>query len=305
MQEIGETELELEEELQDMLRASGAPAAVLSPSQMADIDSVVGRLERLRGRQQRAGWGQSDSRWDMPFIGAWDVIYATEQASYATSGAQGRLVSAREWIYGPGEGGAATECVYATASGLPSGSLLITRASAVTKLPDSLLRLDVAPAARAYALTYSSREARRLQQADGSWATVTRDVNRANAPAAGVLLANDASLKQCWPRGGVRRTTYLSDTIWIERVHAGGASGAAAASKGGGGSGSVTVLRRTEAEALAPPQNGGAAADGFDAKRFGPSGRREWMFDSGNNDAEAATQYGRMRMRTNDDISRS
>ena len=305
--DLGEAELQLEEELQEMLRTSGAPASV-SPLQAAAIDGVIRRLEQMRGRAQRAGWGQSDSRWDMPFIGAWDVIYTTEQANYAPAGAHDRLVTAREWIYGPGEGGGATECVYATSSGLKSGSLLIARTSAVTKLPDEMLRLDVAPAARAYALTYSTREARRLQQADGSWATVEREVQR-ETPAAGALLASDAQMRQCSPRGGVRRTTYLSDTVWIERTSTDAAPAAAATGSGGGvsggGGGSVTVLRRTEAEALAPPQNGGVSADGFDAKRFGPSGRREWMLDSGYNAAEAATQYGRMRMRADDDISRS
>ena len=115
-------------------------------------------------------------------------------------------------------------------------------------------------------------------------------------PTAGALVAVDATLRLCSPRGGVRRTTYLSDTIWIERTSAAVASD---------GRGEVTVLRRTEAEALAPPQNGGAGPDGFDAKRFGPSGRRMWMFDTGYSDTEAAAQYGRMRMRTDDDISKS
>ena len=56
-----------------------------------------------------------------------------------------------------------------------------------------------------------------------------------------VLVAVDPKLRLCSPRGGVRRTTYLSDTIWIERTSAG------ASDEGG----EVTVLRRSEAEALA------------------------------------------------------
>ena len=108
-------------------------------------------------------------------------------------------------------------------------------------------------------------------------------------------MAVDPKLRLCSPRGGVRRTTYLSDTIWIERTSAG------ASDEGG----EVTVLRRSEAEALAPPQNGGTGPDGFDAARFGPSGRKLWMFDSGYSEADAAAKYGRMRMRADDDISGS
>ena len=68
----------------------------------------------------------------------------------------------------------------------------------------------------------------------------------------------------------------------------------------------VSVLRRTEAEALRP-QNGVASGspDGFDALRFGPSGRRVWMMDTGYSDKDAALERARARMRSAAEISAS
>ena len=59
LQLLGETELRLEEQLQELLASWGAPAARLSTTQTDAVDAVVTQLEGLRGRQQRAGWGQT------------------------------------------------------------------------------------------------------------------------------------------------------------------------------------------------------------------------------------------------------
>ena len=63
------------------------------------------------------------------------------------------------------------------------------------------------------------------------------------------------------------------------------------------------MAERAEEEALRP-QNGDGP-DGFDAKRFGPSGRRIWMFDTGVDDREAAYQRGKQRVRADAEISAS
>ena len=91
----------------------------------------------------------------------------------------------------------------------------------------------------------------------------------------------------CAPSAGLLQTTYLSDVLWVVRS----ASGAA------------TVLRRTEAEAMMP-QNGDGP-DGFDAARFGPSGRRLWMFDTGYDDKAEANQRARRRVRSDLEVSSS
>lgn len=160
LQLLGETELRLEEQLQELLAFWGAPAARLSSTQTDAVDAVVRQLERLRGRQQRAGWGQSDNRNDLPMIGAWDVLYASDQADYAPDLGGPRLRSARHWLYGPGAGGFGSQCVYAARESSPAeGDLVIVRSGNVTKLDGPQLRLDLTGSgSRAYVLTYVTRE---------------------------------------------------------------------------------------------------------------------------------------------------
>ena len=65
----------------------------------------------------------------------------------------------------------------------------------------------------------------------------------------------------------------------------------------------MTVLKRTEAEALRPLN--GDSFDGFDAARFGPSGRRAWMLDTGVDESRRNYERQRQRMRSSDEISAS
>ena len=169
-QEVGALELKLEAELQEMLDSWGTPGSLLSAAQTEAVDAVVRALEKLRGRQQRAGWGQSDMRYDLPMIGAWDVLYSSAPDYAAADRDAPRLVSARQWVYGPGSGGLAAECVYAARASSPAaGDLLLVRAGNVTKLDGPRLRLDLAPSSRAYSLSYVRLESSRLQAANGSW----------------------------------------------------------------------------------------------------------------------------------------
>ena len=99
----------------------------------AILSCARARAVHTGGRQQRAGWGQSDAPFDLPYIGAWDVLYAAGPARYdgalleprprrevaeappssARTGGATALLAARQWVYGPGEGGVAAECEYA------------------------------------------------------------------------------------------------------------------------------------------------------------------------------------------------
>ena len=92
--------------------------------------------------------------------------------------------------------------------------------------------------------------------------------------------------RTCAPATGQLRTTYLSDLLWITRSY---------------GAGGVTVLRRVEAEAMRP-QMSDDSPDGFDAARFGPSGRRLWMqldADRGMSGSREAYERGRQQLRSN------
>ena len=251
-------DMDLEEQLYELLTEP-----LSSPT--AKVDAILTQLESNRGRQQRAGYGQSAERYDLPYIGAWSLLYASDPTGYVGGGPQRlELVSARQWIYGPGSGGAAAECVYALPGGPVAGSLLVTRMGNVTKLPQAALRLEFEELSRGYQLSYTMSETRRLT-------TKPRVM-----PAVGALLSEGPQRVVCAPSAGLAQTTlqttYLSDVLWILR----------------GASGSATVLKRTEAEAL-QPQNGDGP-DGFDARRFGPSGRRMWMFDTGYDRGTAAVR---------------
>jgi len=90
-----------------------------------------------------------------------------------------------------------------------------------------------------------------VQAYNGSRPTTRVTEQRRETPAVGQRIGT-APLRLCAPAGGLRRTTFLSDTMWMVRASDGGASGGGGGGRGGGG---LTVLRRSEAEAL-QPQNG-------------------------------------------------
>ena len=140
-----------------------------------------------------------------------------------------------------------------------------------------------------YQLTYARSETREIQQADGQWRRFV-STTVSSTPAVGALLfeAPAPPRGMCAPSEGLLTTTYLSDVLWITRST---------------DSGAATVLRRTEAEAMRP-QNG-EGPDGFDAKRFGPSGRRMWMFDTGYSEREEGNERAWRRVRADAEISSS
>eukprot|EP00322_Chrysochromulina_rotalis_P030724 CAMPEP_0115877636 /NCGR_PEP_ID=MMETSP0287-20121206/26331_1 /TAXON_ID=412157 /ORGANISM="Chrysochromulina rotalis, Strain UIO044" /LENGTH=135 /DNA_ID=CAMNT_0003333169 /DNA_START=32 /DNA_END=439 /DNA_ORIENTATION=- len=131
----------------------------------------------------------------------------------------------------------------------------------------------------------------RTQQADGSWVSIeSKQHTTAPVVSATVPPSSMPTRGLCSPATGRAHTTYLSDALWIVRP-----------SEGIQGAGIPMVLRRTEAEALVP-QNGNGP-DGFDARRFGPSGRRLWMMDTGVDESALNIERARRRMRAADEIS--
>ena len=281
---VNAQELELEAELEGVLNALDTPRAVLTPAQASGVEAILARLEVTRGRQQRYGWGQSSDANDLPYYGAWNIVFATEQASFGTQRDGLILRSAREWVYGKGAGGVAAECVYADPSDSTTG-LLVTRMGDVTKREETAVQLDLGPP-RVYRLSYTANETWSSQGSDGRWRDVTR-TKPSEIPS--VSAAPETAPKLgCAPSAGSLQTTYLSDAWWIVRTKA---------------SGAATVLKRTQAEALKPENGDGP--DGFDARRFGPGGRKLYMFDTGFNDREEAYQKGKVRVRADLDLSRS
>ena len=281
---IAQNEIEFEAQLIEYVMMSASGPSV-GPQQRQKIESVVQQLEEYRGRQQRAGWGQSDSAWDLPFIGAWDVIYPRGEASEELGGELG-LVSRRQWIYGPGPGGLAAECIYRSLTGPAGGSLLLTRMGGVTKLDGALVRLEFASTSSWYSLGYSARPS----LISGKPPTVDSEPSVVGRLPTEELPADTRRRLCIGEKGseGSRRTTYLSDELWVTRDE---------------GDGAITVLKRTSAEAM-QPQNG-EGPDGFDARRFGPSGRKMYMFDSGSSDSMANLERARARMRSSVEISGS
>lgn len=283
--ETCDKELQLEAALEAALAPSPATTSV------ATLAPLVTSLEASRGRQQRAGWGQSDFAWDLPFTGAWDVLFSSD-AIEQTSREYAQLESSRQWVYGPGDGGVGIECIVTS----QVGRILVTHSGSLIKQAGDALEVTLG-SSRTFQLKYTTRTEKSLQQADGSWATVVVEEPSAIPTVLPLQPSGGESARRlCSPRSGLSRTTYLSDTLWIVRSETAGPRRP----------GAFTILRRTEAEALRPDMNAAESPDGFDARRFGPSGRRMWMLDATSSDeSQLGYERARQRMRTADDISRS
>ena len=151
------------------------------------------------------------------------------------------LVSARQYIWGPAEGGITTECVVRTArvGTAEASEVVLTRTGSVANLPGAEVRLDLSSPMAAYRVSSAGG-------AGGAGAGAAAAGAAAAAPALGAAVPLGTLGVRTSPAGGgpVRRTTYLSERLWITRsgcVDCGDAS-------------ELAVLRRTEAElAIRPP----------------------------------------------------
>ena len=206
----------LEARLVQALESGGVAGTQLSRGQLASAESTVHALEAVGGSQFAAAGGEG--AWELPFVGGWDVLYEEVGTVVGASGLSDfTLVSARIYIWGPAE--ISTECVLRTTRGT---EVLLTRTGSVTNLPRTEVRLDLSSPMAAYR------------------------VSSAAAPTLGPAVALDTLGLRASPAGGgpVRRTTYLSERLWITRsecIDCGDTS-------------ELAVLRRTEAElAIRPP----------------------------------------------------
>jgi len=214
-----------EERLIALLSKGGVAGAKLRPVDVNEVDRLVAELATDGGSSRLAAEGIGS--WGS-WIGAWDVLYTQPGFTGGpVNPSNARLVSARQFVYGPvdtkadlqgigRDGSTSTECVYAPGDGSPS--VLLARSGSFTKLPAYDFRLEFTAPPRAYRLP-----------ADGA------------APSSPVPLASprDALGSFELPGGAsLREITYLSEQLWISRS---------------GDDGSVVVLGRSEATPLMPP----------------------------------------------------
>ena len=252
--------------------------ALSTPAQASGVEALLARLEVTRGRQP--GWMQRRANDLRDYYGAWNIVFAG--------------AASERWNAAPSHPEISKELSTARvrAASLPvrvRGSirrgLLVTRMGDVTKREETAVQLDLGPP-RVYRLSYTANETWSSQGSDGRWRDVTR-TKPSEIPS--VSAAPETAPKLgCAPSAGSLQTTYLSDAWWIVRTKA---------------SGAATVLKRTQAEALKPENGDGP--DGFDARRFGPGGRKLYMFDTGFNDKGGGVQKGKVRVRADLDLSRS
>ena len=223
----------LEDLLVQKLRADGGAAGtLLSPTDDDTVTSLVSQLERQGGSQLEPAEGIGS--WGS-WIGSWEIIYAEPSregspivSSKVDTGRPLRLVSAREFVYGPpnaaedlqgaaSNGGASIECLFAQDGGSSAGTqLVVSRSGSFTKLSALSYRRDFGGAA-----------VRVLPSSTG------------NAGANAASVATYALAAPIEPVGGIMlgEFTYLSERLWISK------------SEGG----ARTVLLRSDAAPLAPP----------------------------------------------------
>ena len=211
-----------EERLIALLSKGGVAGAKLRPVDVNEVERLVAELAADGGSSRLAAEGIGS--WGS-WIGAWDVLYTQPGFTGGpVNPSNARLVSARQFVYGPvdtkadlqgigRDGSTSTECVYAPGDGSPS--VLLARSGSFTKLPAYDFRLEFAAPPRAYRLP-----------ADGA------------APSS-LASPRDALGSFELPGGAsLREITYLSEQLWISRS---------------GDDGSVVVLGRSEATPLMPP----------------------------------------------------
>jgi len=182
-------ELDFVEQVTEVGPASAAP--------------LIPLLEQREGSQLAAA-GQK-GRWVLPWVGGWDRIYCSnmdstwlggpKDSSFSARGDRFVQTSARNFVYGPGEGGITIEYLHETERG--GNKLLLTRPGAVTNLGDNTFRVDFGAPLEEFEVGVDSRTGNdKLTTGE----QLTGGVERASSSASLFL-----------------RTTYLSERLWIVR----------------------------------------------------------------------------------------
>lgn len=191
--------------------------------------NLVERLEANGGVQLPAAAG--NGRWVIPWVGGWERLWTSrpQDASFlggpsrssfsATSGGRQSTfeqVGARNFVYGPGEGGINVEYLHST----PDGSvndIVLTRPGSVTNLGGNLFSLDF----KAPLLEYEVRgpeeqmleERRRLKEGIASYGpnAMLQEKLVTGKPLEGGTVQGSPV------ENLLLKTTYLSERMWIVR----------------------------------------------------------------------------------------
>jgi hypothetical protein len=187
------------------------------PTQVRDpiLQELVVELEERGGTQIAASSGFG--RWVLPWVGGWQRLWTNStDASFLGGPASDAFgsyteISGRQFVYGPGEGGAVIEYLFSSPGG---EKYLLSRAATVENLGDRYFRFDFPQPLQAYevlssGVTQASNACFQVDQEDPncnySGLKSDKPVQVNGAPTAPAAL------------GLVLRTTYLSESFWVVR----------------------------------------------------------------------------------------
>lgn len=185
----------LELQLQDLLAGN---------SSYSQVQELVQALEQTGGPTLAASAPQG--RWVLPWVGGWERVWTTQQdasnfggPARASLGSRAalQLSSARQFVYGPGEGGITVEYLFTPPSttGAANKAVLLARQGAVSNLGGNFFQLDFPTPLQPYELEGGSS-----QQLTPLPALPTSE---GAPPASGLTM----------------QTTYLSGELWILRSY--------------------------------------------------------------------------------------
>lgn len=187
------------------------------PPELRDpvVAGLVTELEERGGSQLESSSGFG--RWVLPWVGGWQRLWTNSaDASFLGGPAADKFgfykeISHRQFVYGPGDGGAVEEYLFECPGG---EKYLLSRAAGVTNLGDRYFQLDFPQPLQAYGVISSgeSQASKGCFEADAgdpncsySGLKSTKPVEVSGAPTAPAAL------------GLVLRTTYLSELFWVVR----------------------------------------------------------------------------------------
>lgn len=175
--------------------------------QYAAAYTLVPQLEARGGSQVKAS--SMAGRWVLPWVGGWDRVWTSTADTRPFGGPQDlqfkvgaktyTQLAARQFVYGPGEGGAIVEFLYGErdAAGSIGQKLLLTRPGYVSNLGDNTFQLAFKGPLDEYEVVFNPK--------------MNQDGLRTGEKLPGGSIASQAADDL------FLRTTYLSERLWIIR----------------------------------------------------------------------------------------
>ena len=197
----------LEIDLLELLEEKGRMVGT-DPKRDAEAAQIVTTLEARGGTQLGAAKGQG--RWVLPWVGGWERVWTNtadasflggpSSTSFGKRGVSLDQVSARQFIYGPGEGGVCVEYLHAFKQDASAPlKFLLTRPGTVTNLGDGIFQLDFPTALDEYEVAYEPT--RGIDRLVDCKETLNAD-------------GSPTGLKQCFPiDGGAERAAPVSTLL--------------------------------------------------------------------------------------------